>query len=105
MTHTQKPWVAQLAVHCPLNKTYLHDDLWADPMSANAGQTDGGGERGLRNLDLIELRSEVEQQCGIKAGANLACEYKILVSVIADEQRAKTDPLSLRIGESTDNKL
>jgi len=86
-------------------KTYLHDDLWAHPVSAYAWQSDGPGKRRLSNLDLIELRTQLEQQCGIKAGSNLACKYKIPVVIIANEQSAQADSFPLRIGESTDNKL
>src|SRR5437867_209000 len=105
MTYTQKPWMTQLAVHRPLNETHLHDDLGPYPVSAYAWQADGPGKRGLSNLDLIQLRTEIEQQTRIKASPNLACKYKIPVVIIANQQRPEADSFSLRIREPTDNKL
>src|SRR5436309_3445479 len=97
--------MTQLSMHGPLNESYLYNDLRPHPVRAYAGQADDLGKRGLLNLDLIELCPQVEQQCSIKASPNPACKYKIPVVIVANQQRAQADSLSLRIREPTDNKL
>ena len=97
--------MAQLAVHGPLDECDLHDDLGPHPVRAQARQSRGLRERRLRDLESVEPGTQVEQQLGVEAGADLAGKDEVVAVEVADKQRAETDAAALRIGEAADNKL
>ena len=83
--------MAKLAVHRPLDERDLHDDFRTHPVRADSWQPCGPRKRRLRQLDRIEPPSQIQQEPGVEAGANLSGEDEIAVFVMADEQGAKAD--------------
>ena len=97
--------MAELVVRGPLDEAYLHDDLRVYPVGADAWQADGFGKWRRLCFDLIELGAEVEQEFGIKAGADLSGKDKVVAIVVANQQSAEADTFALWIGEAADHKL
>ena len=54
-------------------------------MGAYAWQADGFGKRRRFGFELIELGAEVEQQLGIKAGAELSGKDEVIAVIIANQ--------------------
>src|ERR1051325_10246665 len=99
-------WVAELAVGGPFHERDLDDDLWLDPVDAEARQAGGDGEWRGRPKDRVEPRTQRQQPGRIEAGADLAGEHEAGVGgVVTDEQRAEADPLALGIREAADDEL
>src|SRR5262245_25076517 len=92
--------MTQFAVAGPLDKPDLDHDLWFYPVRAQPWQANGFGKRWFRNLELVQLGAQFEQQFGIESGTELSCENEITVFVITDQQRAETYTLTLRIRET-----
>src|SRR2546426_323203 len=105
VAHAEESGVAELVVPGPLDEAYLHDDLRTHPVGAHAWQADGFGERRRLCFDVIELGAEVEQEFGIKTGADLSGKDKVVAIVVANQQSAEADTFALWIGEATDHKL
>ena len=97
--------MAEFSVPGPLNEGCLHDYFWFDPMRAQTRQAFRFGEWRFLDFDLIELRAHIKQQLRIKARSDLAGKSKVIAVVVADQERAETDSLALRIGEATDDEL
>src|SRR4051812_27738694 len=94
----------ELSVHRPLDEPDLHDDLGANPMAVT-GQAFAVRERRLLDRESVETPSQIEQELGIEAGADLAREREVVAVMVADEQRAEADSGALRIGEPADDKF
>src|SRR5690349_3766632 len=105
MTDAEQPRMTKLPMAGPLNESDLDDDLGADPMRAETRQADGFGEGRLRYFERVELLAKLTQQLRVEAGADPARENEIIAVVIADQQGAEADALSLWIGETTDDEL
>src|SRR5512143_4290210 len=100
--------MAKLAVHRPLYKCYPHHYLRTHPMRAYARQPNRFGERWLRDLQRIQLGTEVQKQLRIKPGTDLAAINKVdtfVVFEVADQQRPEADPPTLRIGKPATHEI
>lgn len=73
-SNSQQSWMAKLSVPGPLNEADLNDDLWADPVGAQARQADGAREWWLGNLKRVEFATQVSQQFVVEASADFAGE-------------------------------
>src|SRR6185503_20065935 len=101
----EQAWMSQFAVRGPLNETDMDHDLGFHPVGTQTRQTFGFRERRLWNFDLVEPGAEIQKQFRVEAGSDLARENEVVVLVMTDEERAKTDSLSLRISETADEKI
>src|SRR5882762_4530471 len=97
--------MAELAVHRPLDEGDVHDDLGAHPMRAEARQPFGPGEWRRRDFQVIKPRPEIEQHLRVETGADLPGKDEIVAVEVAEQQGAKADAASLRIGEAADDEL
>src|SRR6185369_17197957 len=97
--------MAQFAVHRPFDEAHLDHDLQPRPVCAQTRQPDRFGKRRLRYFEFIELSAKIEQHLRVEAGADLAGEYKVAILVVADEKRAQSNALPLRICKATDKKI
>src|SRR4249920_1029958 len=97
--------VTQLAVHRPLDKGNLDDDLGAHPMCAHAWKADGLREWRFRHLEGVESGAEVQQQLRVEPRADLPGEHELVVLEIPDEQCPQPDSAALGVSESADDEL
>lgn len=77
--------MAEFAVIGPLNKADLDRDLWLDPVGAQSRQPLGFGEWRFGNLELVQLRAQIEQQFSIEPGSDLSRKNEIAVFVMSNE--------------------
>src|SRR5258705_11084690 len=105
MFYTQQPRMSQLPMHRPFDKPNLHDDLRPHRVRTHSRQTDGSSERRLRNLKLIQLRAQVQQQLRVETSSNLPCEDEVVTVEVTNKQCAKSDALALRICEPTNDEF
>src|SRR5262245_9896525 len=98
--------MANLAVARPLGKDHFADQLRFHPMRV-AAQRSGGrrGERTCLLLDPVEPRAQIDGEFVRESGADLAAEHEVTTLVVPDEQRSKSCPCPLRIGEPTDDEF
>ena len=97
--------MTQFAMRGPLDETDLDHDLRLNPVRAQTRQAGPFCERRFRNLELVQLRAQIEQQFGIESGSDSAGENEITVFVMTDEKRTESNALALRIRKTTDDKL
>jgi len=97
--------MTKLAVHGPFDKPDLHLDLRLYPVCSHARQTNCTRERRFLDLQLVELRTKIQQQLRVESSSNLSSKNEIVVFEITNEKRAQTDSLALRICKSTDKKI
>src|SRR5436189_6443297 len=95
--------MAQLTVYGPLHERNLHHPLGPHPVGAEARQPRRPREWRARDLDRVELRAQLDQAPGVKAGADLASEDQLLALVVADEQRAEPLALTSWVRETADH--
>src|SRR6266571_8328478 len=97
--------MAQLSMHGPFDEGSLHDDFRQHPMCTKARQPFGFRERRFRDLELVEPRTQVQQQLRVEAGADFAGKDEIIPIEIPHEQRAETDTAAPWIRESANDEL
>src|SRR5438105_1557794 len=97
--------MAQLAVYGPLDEGNLRDDFGSHPMCTNSWQPLRFREGRLGNLQLVQARTQVQQQSGVKSGTNFAGKDEVIPIEVPHKQRAETNPCALRIGESADHEF
>ena len=69
----------------PLDERSLHHDLGLHPVRPDPRQADGFREWGLRDLESIEARTQVEQQLGVESRSDLTREYKLVGLEVSNE--------------------
>ncbi len=89
----------------PLDEPDLDHNLRLHPMRPQTWQTNGLCERRFRNFHFVELLAEFEQQLRVEPGSDLSSEDKLVIFVMSNEQRAKTNTFPLWIGETTDYEI
>src|SRR6185369_345866 len=97
--------MAKLAVHGPFDKPDLHLDFRPHPVCAHTRQTNSTRERWFLDLQLVELRTQIQQQLRIESGSNLSGKNEIVIFEVTNKKRAQTDSLPLRIRKPTDEKI
>src|SRR6185503_4781712 len=97
--------MTKLAVHGPFDKADLHLDLRLYPVCSHTRQTNRTRERWFLDLQLVELRTQIEQQLRVESGSNLSSKNEIVVFEITNEKRTQTDSLPLRIGKPSHEKV
>src|SRR4051794_35160554 len=98
--------MAELAVRGSFHERDLHDDLWLDPVDAEARQVGCYREWRCRPKDRVEPLAKRQQHLRVETGTDLAGEYEPGIRVVVtDEQGAEADPLACGIGEPADDEL
>src|SRR6266567_5368098 len=95
--------MAQFAVDCPLRKADFGHELRSNPMCTLLFDRLGKGR--TLALERPQSLAELDQGARVVARANFAGVAKLAVSVITDQQRAKSDSTATRIRESPDDEL
>src|SRR5688500_11311182 len=97
--------MAKLTVHGPFNEADLYHHLRTHPVRAQTRQANGFGKWRLFNLELIQSRTQFQQQLRVKTSSHLPCESEVIVLVVSHQQRAESDARTLRVCESTHDQL
>src|SRR6476661_3805978 len=110
--------MTELSVPRPLDEPDLDDDVGTDPMAVT-GQARALRERRLLDRQSVETCSQIEQQPGVEASADLAGEHEVVTvlrlvlrtprawlrGVVTDEERAESDACALGVREPADHEL
>src|SRR5262249_51930804 len=91
----------QFSMYSPLNERDLHDDFRPCPVGAETRQPFSFREWRFRSLDLVESRSQIQQQLCIEACADFAGKDEIITVEVAHEERPKPDAGTLRISKTS----
>ena len=70
----------------PFDEAGVDDDLRAHPVRAQARQSLGLGERRLRNLERVQPLTQLQQQRGVEASADLPGKAEV-VAVALDSRK------------------
>src|SRR6187200_241526 len=95
----------QFAVHRPLNERHLHYDLRLHPVCANPWKPGGFCKSRLRNLELIEASSQVQEKFCIEACSDLSGKDEVVTVEVTDEESSKSHSAALRICKSAHHEL
>ena len=60
---------------------------------------------GFGNFEFVQLRTQIQQQFGVESSSDLSRKNKVVIFVITDKKRPEPDPLALRIGKTTNQKI
>src|SRR5215472_17800584 len=105
VSHAEKSRMSQLTEFRPLNEACLNDDRRSHPMRAQVRESDGFGERRLRNFQRVQPHTQFQQQLGVESCAKLAGINQIVVLEVSDQKGAEPFSRPLWVGKAADHKL
>src|SRR5579871_4532077 len=98
--------VAELGVVGPFAETDLAYQPGLDPVHSPSGWQGSPAERRVAALEAGQAVVEAEQELGVESGADLARVHEVAFTVvIAEQERAESDPGTLRVGVAADHEF